>query len=66
MLTHASSLTVEERAKPPAPPPEDLLKQLKAAAAGLESRRSQIAAEVFQPSHNLPTRTLREQVCVTA
>ena len=64
LLAHAASLPEEERNKPLPPPPADLLQKLHLAAGDLGGRRGQIAANVFKPSHNLPTRSLREQVGV--
>ena len=61
MLSHAASLPEEQRHQPLQPPPADLLRSLQLAASNLETRRQQVRASVFQPSHNLPTRTLREQ-----
>lgn len=64
LMAHAASLPEEERNKPLPPPPADLLQKLHLAAGDLGGRRGQIAANVFKPSHNLPTRSLREQVSV--
>jgi len=66
MLTHAASLPEGERTKPLPPPPADLLQKLHLAAGNLGGQRGQIAANVFRPSHILPTRTLRQQVRVDA
>lgn len=61
MLSHALSIPEEERNRPLPPPPADLLGELHQAAAQLGRQRQQIAANVFKPSHRLPTRSLREQ-----
>lgn len=63
MLAHAVSIPEAERSKPLPPPPTDLLGELHMAAANLGKQRQQIAADVFKPSHRLPTRSLREQAC---
>ena len=62
MLSHAISMPEEERQKPLPPPPADLLGELHLAAINLGKQRQQIAANVFRPGHNLPTRSLAEQV----
>ena len=67
MLQHAQSLPAEQRSRPAAPPPEDLMAQLRQAAANLGGgQREQLQQQVFRPSHNLPTRSLREQVTIKA
>ncbi len=63
LLDAAAMMPQAERraaARSNAPPPE-LLRQLQAAAVGLESR-SRIQRDLLRPSHNLPTRTLAQQV----
>lgn len=65
MLSHAISLPEEERKKPLPPPPADLLGKLHLAATNLGKQRQQAAADVFRPSHRLPTRSLAEQVAKT-
>lgn len=63
LLQHAASLPEDQCSRPAQPPPPEVMEQLQKAAAAL-SRRSaeQMRAGVFQPSHNLPTVTLAEQV----
>lgn len=69
MLQHAERL--REAGDPGQPaaqarqPVGDLVAQLRLAASNLERQqpsRSQIRAELLRPGHNLPTRSLREQV----
>ncbi len=45
-------------------PPPALTQQLMSAAQGLESQRMQIRQNLLRPSHNLPTRTLQQQVLI--
>lgn len=45
---------------------EAMMAQLRLAAGGLAGARQQAAASVLGPSHNLPTRTLAQQVPCTS
>ncbi|CAL8464841.1 g4376 [Coccomyxa elongata] len=62
VLSHAATLSEDERARPAEPPPAEVMQQLHKAAAALSTGRAeQMRASVFRPSHNLPTITLAEQ-----
>ncbi len=65
MLSAVVTMPEAERrraARSGAPPPE-MLQQLRSAAEGLQSQRQAIRDNLLRPSHNLPTRTLAQQVC---
>lgn len=62
VLGHAATLPEDERARPAEPPPAELMLPLHKAAAALSTGRAkQMRANVFRPSHNLPTVTLAQQ-----
>lgn len=64
LLSAAAAMPEAERrraAQSNVPPPE-ALQQLRAAAAGLQSQRQAVRDNLLRPSHNLPTRTLAQQV----
>jgi hypothetical protein len=65
VLQHAVSLPGDVRSAqvPGRAPPPDVMSALHQAAAALSvNPAEQMRASVFRPSHNLPTRTLAEQV----
>jgi hypothetical protein len=64
MLSAVAAMPEAERrraAQSSAPPPA-VLQQLRSAAEGLQSQRQTIRDNLLRPSHNLPTRTLAQQV----
>ncbi len=64
LLSHAASLPEDLRERPAQPPPAALMQELHTAAAALsiKSDAQQMRANVFRPSHILPTVTLAQQV----
>ncbi len=67
VLKHAASLPKDARSRavPDQAPPPDLMASLQQAHATLSANPAErMRAEVFRPSHVLPTMTLAEQVCL--
>ena len=62
VLGHAATLPEDKHARPAEQPPPELMQQLHKAAAALSTGRAeQMRADVFRPSHHLPTVTLAQQ-----
>ena len=64
VLEAAAAMPEEQRAAAATSnvPSPELMRQLLGAAAGLEGQRAEIRQKLLRPSHNLPTRSLAQQV----